>query len=481
MSVCRANYLAIQSNLSITNRSNLHLLLRDAADASCECFSPSPQGPGSMFRSFRLHPLLFLNGIINISYYVGEVLLYHHPLGLVFIVIAALSATFIINPLESFVGLGESDPVPNSVIALALIGSVLCVLERKYGEEFSIPQMYRRAWRLTSHWGHRLCTHPSETQCAACAQGLQDMENGSSEEEQLGNKSAYEELAGVAASSEQSARGGSLRRRSASGELHGDESLSHPLIMPTSMPFVAPDDSTAEFHSPAPVEHKPHHRAELVPQSPTSSERDLDPSRATRGAKNFTAILRDSVMILVPFLMLSISYGLWFVTQKLFNDEYRTNIFGYTSIDQVWAPVYMWVFLLLVDHIAPLRAMLHSAEDRKESWAEAVKNTFSILFCQRRGRGFFTVFTYRLLINARAIAYFYMGVTYDLAAVYLELTLVRVMLSWVLAGCVCALKPSFIGLSKAERNTVFAPVNIGLRLAGTAFVLAALFILNASQ
>lgn len=41
------------------------------------------------------------------------------------------------------------------------------------------------------------------------------------------------------------------------------------------------------------------------------------------------SVLRQIVSVGVPFLGLSITYSLWFVTQKVFNNEYRTNVFGY--------------------------------------------------------------------------------------------------------------------------------------------------------
>jgi len=181
--------------------------------------------------------------------------------------------------------------------------------------------------------------------------------------------------------------------------------------------------------------------------------------------------------IFIPFLLLSVTYGLWFVTQKLFNDQYRTNIFGYTCIDQVLAPIYMFVFTAIVDSVGPFKRTCVDEHDQQESWWEAVKGTFSS-FTQNKGRAFFTLFAYRGLINARAMAYFYLSVVYNLSVVYLELTLVRIVLSWMITLVVCILVPHFIDLTRVERNTIFAPLNVMLKVLGTVCILIALIILN---
>ena len=151
-------------------------------------------------------------------------------------------------------------------------------------------------------------------------------------------------------------------------------------------------------------------------------------------------------------------------------------MFGYTSIDQGLAPFYMLPYLWIVDLVPPLRSALVSEQDSHSSFCQSLRQVMKT-FQQNRGRAFFTVFAYRFLINARAMAYFYMGVVYDLATVYLELTLVRIVLSWMFALVVCRFAPDFIGLSPAERNTVFAPMNILCKVIGTFFVIGALVIL----
>ena len=155
-------------------------------------------------------------------------------------------------------------------------------------------------------------------------------------------------------------------------------------------------------------------------------------------------------------------------------------MFGYTSIDQILAPFYLLPYLWLVDTVPLFRRTVVSKDDQKSSFCQSFTNVFQ-RFRENRFRAFFTVFAYRFLINARAMVYFYMGVTYDLETVYLELTLVRIILSWIFAFFVCLIAPNFISLTAAERNTVFAPQNLILKGFGTVFILVALVVLNESS
>jgi len=70
--------------------------------------------------------------------------------------------------------------------------------------------------------------------------------------------------------------------------------------------------------------------------------------------------------------------------------------------------------------------------------------------------------------------YFYWGVKYNLAVVYLELTLTRIIVSWVVALVVCILFPSFVLLTHEEKLRTFSPVNVSCKVLGAVFILTAL-------
>jgi hypothetical protein len=60
--------------------------------------------------------------------------------------------------------------------------------------------------------------------------------------------------------------------------------------------------------------------------------------------------------------------------------------------------------------------------------------------------------------------------------VYVQLTFVRIVLSWLVSALICAFLPSFIAISSNERRTVFGPQNMALRIVGTVLVVLALFL-----
>ena len=85
---------------------------------------------------------------------------------------------------------------------------------------------------------------------------------------------------------------------------------------------------------------------------------------------------------------------------------------------------------------------------------------------------------YRGLINARAIGYSFLVVKYDVNLVYLELTLVRVVLSWAGSLLMILLFPRFIGATLQEKALVLKPVNLALKALGSAAIIASLVLLN---
>jgi hypothetical protein len=100
------------------------------------------------------------------------------------------------------------------------------------------------------------------------------------------------------------------------------------------------------------------------------------------------------------------------------------------------------------------------------------------LFIRSKGVGFAHMFFYRLLINSRAMGYSYIAIVYNLTDSYLELTLIRVILSWMASAVVILLIPSFIQAEKKEREKIVDKVNVVLKLVGTGAIVGSLLILN---
>eukprot|EP00741_Cyanophora_paradoxa_P005621 tig00000912_g5449.t1 len=175
--------------------------------------------------------------------------------------------------------------------------------------------------------------------------------------------------------------------------------------------------------------------------------------------------LQRTLAVLVPFFALSFSYCLWFVTQKYFHDDYGLNAWGYTAVDQGLLPLYIVPFLYAAAASPTLAPAVgfRPGEGVREVAAGAWERA-----------PLASLFAYRLLANGRALLYFYLIILYDMAAVYVTLTLVRVLLSWLVSVGLCLLAPGLVGTPPEERAAVLAPRALALKAAGSLCILAAL-------
>lgn len=212
---------------------------------------------------------------------------------------------------------------------------------------------------------------------------------------------------------------------------------------------------------------------------------DIADTESTNGKggtqKSLREVVRSTLIatgkVFFPFCMLSVSYSLWFITQKAFNSKFRVNVFGFTALEKVLSPFYMWPFLLIIDFLGPVKRCFHSSSvtDMEESFPSAVRGMFKQASANK-GRGWLMVFLYRFFINTRSIGYFYLSVMYDLQLVYLQLTLIRTLLGWVSAIVVCVIFPKFISLSPAEKFNVLHPGNLTSKFIGSLLVIVALIL-----
>lgn len=249
----------------------------------CTEISCPSQGPGSMFRSIVNHPLLLLNGLSSIVYYTGEVMLYQQPMGLVLLVVAALASSFVIEPMEALVGLQVCTCVPSPPRAEGVAGADRFAIANRpiaaavtaQDKSVAVPVV------LLGMLGAVCCVF----------------------EVQVDGSVPLRELWAL-----REVKRGPWRRRELPLTDPSRETLCDParevLRDPASGDGIASEGEE-----------------ELIDSCPPSKPRQ--------------SLARHMLAVLVPFLLLALVYSVWFVTQKLFNQEYRTNMFGYTCIDQV--------------------------------------------------------------------------------------------------------------------------------------------------
>lgn len=217
--------------------------------------------------------------------------------------------------------------------------------------------------------------------------------------------------------------------------------------------------------------------SDLFPTTPTMIIAPFDSS----GNRVIVTLrkIRTFLPLLAPFLLLSFAYALYFVLMQLYNDKCKINMWGYNAFDQVSFPVYMFAVFIMVDFIAPCREKLRWDEKQDDTLMHSIKATYREMTANRCA-GFINMFVYRLLINARAIAYTYITVQYNLSSSYLQLTLIRVVLSWVASLMLVLLVPKFILSEPLEQLKLRDWVNLSLKCIGTIAIVGSLLIIHYS-
>ena len=367
---------------------------------SDDCY---PQGPLTIYRAVGACPLLLINGVINMGYYIGEACLYQQPLGVLMLVLAALSSSFIIAPLQEAVGLPGGSGIPVGALILGIAGALICVAERQ----------------------------PKKSDSDDVAAAVDD---------------------GAAAD-------GKGETKSLTDGVHvqgfSEQSL---------------DASSAAYHSQV---------------NPITTA--LDDTRRSKAdqQKSKPAIvcgwIKSHLPLLLPFALLATVYAMYFVIMLFYNDHCRSNMWGYNSVDQVLLPLYLLSMFFLID-ISPtkIRTTLTTAEDKKETFAQAFRGMLRELTANKCA-GLLHMFTYRLLINGRALAYSYIAVRYNLASSYLQLTLIRVVLSWMASVVLVLVLPKFIQAEPFEQVKLKDKVNITLKIIGTVIIVGSLLLLHEKQ
>ena len=219
------------------------------------------------------------------------------------------------------------------------------------------------------------------------------------------------------------------------------------------------------------------------------SPRRISDNNNNQMVRRYCLLLLRYLPLLGPFALLSFTYALYFVIMLYYNDSCKVNMWGYNSYDQVTLPLYFFPVFLgmeVISSLIPARWSLLSlttttptADPRPvdETFLQACAHVVREL-TDKKGAGLAHVFLYRLLINSRAVAYTYIAVVYDLSSSYLQLTLIRVVLSWIASVVLVLVVPKWIVAEVKEQEKFKDPMNITLKVAGSLAIVGSLMIIH---
>jgi hypothetical protein len=203
--------------------------------------------------------------------------------------------------------------------------------------------------------------------------------------------------------------------------------------------------------------------------SAASAARTLSAAGAAAGEARVTAASVTSMLVAWLALVFSTSLGLVMITY--FERHAGLNMFGYAAQDQILLPVTTIPVLWLINAIPALRAVLDGPDVPDQSFRDLCAQTWSEFSWTTMG-------IFRGLSFGREFIFFFLATSYALAQVYMELTLLRIALSWVSGVLVLSFAPRFIAASQAEKEKIFDPCNFAVKLIATAFVTLALIFLH---
>ncbi|KAN0007389.1 hypothetical protein ACTFIU_000588 [Dictyostelium citrinum] len=412
--------------------------IMDCTPLNCTIIPCKSQGPFSIFRSIGLHPFLLTNGLMNIIYYNGEVFLYKEPLGLLFLVISALSSTFLINPLNIIFGEPINQPIPFLIYLFGIGGSILSVIEFTPKKKKTEIEEEEEKKKLLDNSINNSNLGGADKQPLLLNNG----DDGDDDDIKVLDENENEGLVSS-----------NTHFRNNKQKVQSIENIDD---SPSSSSSNNNHNQNTEIEEEKDL--SPQHV--IIENSINNSETTIVNSNEKSKGIEIGKIIIRGIKIFIPLVMLAIANALWMETSLFYNDQFRTNAFGYNSLDQTLLPFYLFPFMILVDFVKPLKRTFLNDSDQKESLIQAVKSTW-------KESNLLTLFVYRLLINGRAIMYFYLAIEYDLTMVYLESTLVRVVMNWLGAIVLNLLLPKWINATPEERKKTFHPINLLLKCVGT--------------
>jgi hypothetical protein len=83
------------------------------------------QGSLSMWTTLLAHPGLWLNALVNSVYWLALAYLLREPLGAILIVLAFLTASFLVDPLQWAVGIASESHITVGAAGLGLLGAAM--------------------------------------------------------------------------------------------------------------------------------------------------------------------------------------------------------------------------------------------------------------------------------------------------------------------------------------------------------------------
>lgn len=187
---------------------------------------------------------------------------------------------------------------------------------------------------------------------------------------------------------------------------------------------------------------------------------------APRGADAAVRIQTSPLAVAVAWTVLAVTAGIGIVCTTYFEQEAGLGMFGYAAVDQVLLPFTTIPLLALASAWPVLATALGEPEmGRKQGvWATAAATWAEI--------DWLTLVLFRAPMFGREFVFFWLVTAFsDLSTTYLQMTIVRIVMCWLLSLLVCTVLREWAGVSFVEAQRSIRPSTLILRIMGTAILI----------
>lgn len=396
-----------------------------ALDGSvCAAGAGAPQGVTNVLRLLYEHPWLLLNGFSAVVYACATVILLSHSIGSILKVNATMFSTFLIAPLLKIFNPESSvKGIPLVIVVAAAFGATL--------SSITLPQLY---WLLAFPW--RLL----QKLCPSCRCDENQQFQGVDQEE------GEETVEGAA---------DRWRRTAKKAAVVGNA------MGAFRAPFKIHTNARFAVGGPPPP---------LPPQLSRRASMGIEASLAATGAGSLS----------LAFFLLAVSMAFWTVMQRYSQDICGVNHLGFVTLDQVASAPYILLYTALVS-VPPLRGPMLWEADRlagetltesfTHTWREAIRN---------RGTGMLLLVASRMLMCAAIAGGFLIVVMFNPAIAVMQMSVVRLLVSWVSTTTIILLCPGWLRISSEEKAEALDFTNLLLKLVGSIVLVCVLYVVNSS-
>ena len=178
----------------------------------------------------------------------------------------------------------------------------------------------------------------------------------------------------------------------------------------------------------------------------------------------------------MAFAMMAVSSALWACMQRYAQYIAGVNHLGFLSIDQIYSVPYIALYVIIIS-VYPLNRILLWQSDRDESLTDSLSLTWKQSI-RNYGKGATLIILGRVFTCFYLVGQFFVLVSYDVTYTFLEMNILRLLISWLCTLVTTFLFPKFLRIAAKEQQETSNPAAIVSKVMGSVLLLCLLWVLS---